>query len=113
MPCVYQVCVTDNVCITVAELNTLEISDMMDQSVASLMGELGKHMEGQLQAAGCSDSVGGNIAVVTSSDKGVHGLFSVHMLIIVCVFNGVHFIQKKTREKRGGGGLEIIYGHNS
>ncbi len=27
------------------------VADMVDQSVASLMGELGKHMEGQLQAA--------------------------------------------------------------
>lgn len=52
------------------------VSDMVDQSVASLMGELGKHMEGQLQAgtSGHSDGTNENsipVTITSSTEKGV------------------------------------------
>ena len=56
--------------------NDIVVSDMMDQSVASLMGELGKHMEGQLQAGRSGIGAGmteNNIAITStgSTEKGM------------------------------------------
>ena len=52
--CMCQVCVIHNVCIRVAEMDIFEISDMMDPgqwlvSLASVLGELSKQIEGQMQ----------------------------------------------------------------
>ena len=39
------------------------VTDIVDQSVASLMGELGKHMEGQLQAAVTTNGTDGDTSL--------------------------------------------------
>ena len=63
----------------------IEVTDMVDQSVASLMGELGKHMEGQLQVAATSNGTDSDASVpVTSSSSMGKGVPKYSFIILTC-----------------------------
>ena len=69
---------------------------MMNLYVVCIMEELSRHIEGHMRAAGCSKLVGGNINVITSSDKDVHRSILCAHGDNMSALNGVHFIQQKT-----------------